>query len=162
MHSQAVQLLQALFPPECPLLNHVSQTYEKRFLMELHEIPEATETRVRRRPSSKARTSRLRKNTGEFPCLQDTKRTIKSSSNRNTTRSQSALRTYDRPKSASRRMRIGSEPQLVEKEGRKKTPSRSRLETLRDRRNQSAELGRRSTEPEESSDRLSPSQFFIS
>lgn len=149
LHNKAVVLLEALFPQECPLLTHISQTYEKRFVSELHEIPEASESfRPVRKSSAKAKTSRSRKSNkshdfSSLPQITDKRSNtpLKAPSSRASTRSQSSLRPA---KASSRKIRVQSEPFINGQfQGKQRSKSRMRSESkLRDRRNRSAELFR--------------------
>lgn len=62
-HQRALRLLESFFPTECPLVQHISQTYQKRFVSELHEIPEETPVKAEV-TSSRARTARIRSKPG--------------------------------------------------------------------------------------------------
>jgi len=63
-HMRSLRLLDSFFPSECPLVQHISQTYQKRFVSELHEIPEETHSPAKAAVpaviSSRARTARSR------------------------------------------------------------------------------------------------------
>lgn len=157
LHNKAVVLLEALFPAECPLVTHITQTYEKRFVSELHEIPEAAESfRPIRKSSAKAKTSRPRKSTkshdfSTLPQLPDNGHKRSStpskivSTSRGATRSQSNLRPA---KPGNKKIRALSEPFIGEEYLVKRAKSRIRDarsdSKLRERRNRSAELFRRS------------------
>lgn len=55
---KALKLLEAFFPMECPLLQHISQTYEKRFVSDLHEIPEEATPQSQKASANRSRASR--------------------------------------------------------------------------------------------------------
>lgn len=60
-HMRSLRLLDSFFPAECPLVQHISQTYQKRFVSELQEIPEETHSPAKAiAVSSRARTARSR------------------------------------------------------------------------------------------------------
>lgn len=84
-HMRSLRLLDSFFPPECPLVQHISQTYQKRFVSELQEIPEEThspvKTTVPMGVSSRARTARNRskqvsQDCAKLPILKEKGRTV--------------------------------------------------------------------------------------
>ncbi len=57
-HMRAMRLLETYFPPDCLLLQHIAQTYEKRFITDLQEIPEEAPRPPRAR-SAKPKNNKL-------------------------------------------------------------------------------------------------------
>jgi len=57
-HMRAMRLLETYFPPDCLLLQHIAQTYEKRFITDLQEIPEEAPRPPRTR-SAKPKSNKL-------------------------------------------------------------------------------------------------------
>lgn len=57
-HMRAMKLLETYFPPDCLLLQHIAQTYEKRFITDLQEIPEEAPRPPRTR-SAKPKSNKL-------------------------------------------------------------------------------------------------------